>query len=376
MSIFEFSANDDEKCKWFGRRVDGQDRGVKYRMPGVRFGFKFTGVTKIDLLINFGGNFFNIFLAPTTGRVDEYTLCPSDSGLHWSIVAANLHPDKEYVIVITKKTEPEMKGILSKFSDVFIEKIRLHGPSPNVIPGTHPKDLFYPNGWIEVIGDSDVCGFGVDGEISGTSNIFSMDGEAQDCDKGWGSILAKNLLGKNSYTCVGWSGKGILSNAPMCGSQVISDLWLTDHAIVSEPPRLVAILAGGNDFYGGTIPPKGKFVMTFLNLISSIRKIRGKQVPIVMFQCGPGCASSAGSPSSHPIEDDENISTCEKLDEYMRLIRDASGGEKNGIFYHQINDLILEIPTDYAIMMHWSVSGQNKIASSMAKFILGKQLLG
>jgi lysophospholipase L1-like esterase len=344
---------------------------------------------EVHALMDFGGNFFSVSLKQvreTIGRFrgshEVYTLSPPQNG-GWTRIATNLNPAAEYEIVVLKKTEPKMKELFSKFHKVIVHSIRLVGRhailgeriTPRLVRSS-TEALMYPHGWIELIGDSDVCGFGIDGEISRGSNILSMDGECEDCDGGWGAMLARLLLeGTNAYACTGWSGKGIASNAPMCGSECLPELWLKHYVSGYGDPHLVAIMAGGNDFYNGNIPPKGRFVKSYLNFLSLIRKIRGKNVPIVLFQCGPTCSSSAGSPSRHPKDDRANVSACAILNEYMQLIATAAGGEKAKIYYCQINDVLLELPDDFAIMMHWSRSGQAKIAARMAKFILDKQIV-
>ncbi len=154
----------------------------------------------------------------------------------------------------------------------------------------------------------------------------------------------------------------------MCGDMCLPELWFKHHHTLDEPPALVAILAGGNDFFDRNYPDKDDFVAKFSELIIMIRKIRGDTVPIYIFQCCASCCSSAGSPSDHPMQDPWVIESTNLLDEYTRATVVAAGGSSECIFYHHIQ-IQLDLPTDYATMMHWSVSGQEKIARAMAQFI-------
>jgi lysophospholipase L1-like esterase len=198
-------------------------------------------------------------------------------------------------------------------------------------------------------------------------NVFSMDGADQDCLKAWGGCLASKLGYQNAFVCTAWSGKGIVKNAPMCGETCLPDLWSSHrYTLVDEPPRLIAILAGGNDFFSESFPTKDEFQTQFSEFLHTVRKIRGNSVPIYVFQCSASCCSSAGSPSVHPSEDEWAIKSSKMLHE--NTLNTVSGIGDDKIVYHQI-DIKLDLNTDYATMMHWSPCGHEKIAQSMAQFI-------
>jgi len=359
------------ECVWFGNRTIEADGTVSYTMPGVRFGFRVSGTCRVDVKMDTGGNFFKINLTSIGEKELVYDLnmhsVTSDGTLEWVRVASNLDPAKTYDITIIKKTEPELKSILSRYDPVRVKRVR--AASGGIFHDVSPKQFFYPSGYIEVIGDSDACGFGVNGAISSTMNIFSIDGADEDCLKAWGSCLARRLGFGDSVVCTAWSGKGIARNAPMCGDACIPELWFKHHSTTEdELPKCIAILAGGNDFIDENYPGREEFIARFSELFFMIRKIRGQAVPIYVFQCGASCCSSAGSPSEHPENDVWAKESCQLLDEFTRDAVNACGGETQRIYYHQIQTK-LDLATDYATMMHWSVSGQDKISSAMFQFI-------
>ena len=353
-------------CVWFGHHVVETSGLVTYTMPGVGFGFRVSNTSRVDIKMDTGGNFFKVVLTShgdENKTVYDLNMHAIEGELEWIRVASNLDPSKTYDLRLIKKSEPRMKSILSQFHPVRVKRVRASREA-----FFHPvssKQLFYHSGYIEVIGDSDACGFGTDGDISSTINIFSMDGAHEDCTKAWGSRLATDLGLADAFVCTAWSGKGIAKNAPMCGDTRLPELWVSHHYTApDEPPRLVAILAGGNDFFDESFPSKNEFKTEFSNFLFCLRKIRGNSVPIYVFQCAAGCCSSAGSPTLHPSQDAWAIKSSRLLHEYT--LDTVEGLDK--IFYHQIN-IHLELDSDYATMMHWSPSGHKKIAQAMAQFI-------
>ena len=377
-----------DKLPVLGSHTVTADKVLSFIMPGVRFGARVSGTSRVDAKIDTGGNYFLISLHNISqDKVKEYDLNFSSSSshhgvghLHWICLARNLDPQHTYDIRVYKKTEPKIKSIFSRFHPCRVKELRLTRYSqtqPAEDPIFHPMssaDFFCPQGgYIEVIGDSDVCGFGVDGEISSPMNVLTMDGSTQDCMKAWGSWLAKELGFNNNFVCTGWSGKGIVRNAPMCGDKTLPDVWYS-HIPSRDLPvsqQCVAILAGGNDFYDKNFPPRDEFVSKYLEFIFLIRKVRGNHVPIYLFQSGPNCCSSCGSPSVHPKDDPWAVESSQILNEYMNHL--MTSVKDQNVFYHQIN-LSLDLNSDYAIMMHWSESGHRKIAKSMAEFIRSNKL--
>ena len=237
---------------------------------------------------------------------------------------------------------------------------------------TNAEAMFYRNGWVEVIGDSDACGFGVDGEVSNPANIFTMDPELEDVSQAWGSHVAR-ALGLGCIT-IAWSGKGVVRNAPMCGQECLPEIWLDQaqnwaYGAPATKPAMVLMLAGGNDFFGVDHPDQKAFVSGFSDWLLKINKFHGNGIPIYLFHCASRCCSSAGSPTEHPSTSLNANRNCELLSRYTQMVASAMSNESSGI-HAVFVDTQLEIPTDYAIMMHWSRSGQLKVGTAMANHIV------
>lgn len=373
----EIYATNAEQVVWFGHcRVDQCDtRRIRYSMPGVRFAVRVSGATEIGARMFGGYGFFSVHLRERTDVPEDIwfatTVAPTTSHVDTVTLATSLDRRKTYDVIVTKKTEPELRSLITRFQPVIVESVFID--SGEFLPITQ-KDTFYPHGWIEVIGDSDACGFGVEGELTSTSNIFSMDPEKEDVGKAWGTLLSRLMgLGDSAITVAG-SGKGITVNAPMCGAETIPDIWHRETAEESEEgeswmqpiesPRALVMMVGGNDFYNHEIPDRNTFVTKFADFIKCIRGLRGTQVPIFLFQCSANCCSSAGGPYSHP-SDDPTVNTscntlCEFTEEVSRVVREVD----NGIYFHKI-DIRLSTESDYSIMMHWNEAGQLAIARDM-----------
>lgn len=373
----EIYATNAEQVVWFGHcRVDQCDRRrIRYSMPGVRFAVRVTGATEIGARMFGGYGFFSVHVRERTKVPEDIwfatTVAPTTSHVDTVTLATSLDRRKVYDVIVTKKTEPELRSLITRFQPAIVESVFID--SGEFLPITQ-KDTFYPHGWIEVIGDSDACGFGVQGEVTSTSNIFSMDPEKEDVGKAWGTLLTRLLgMGASALTVAG-SGKGTSLNAPMCGAETIPDIWNRETAETSEDgdswmqlkesPRAVVMLVGGNDFYKNLSPDRNTFVTKFAGFIKCIRDLRGTQCPIFLFQCTANCCSSEGGPSSHPGDDPAVIAACNTLCEFTEEVSRVAGGVANGIHFHKI-DVRLSTETDYGIMMHWNEAGHIAIAQDM-----------
>ena len=360
-------AVDMEYVAWFGRCVRTESDTVKYTMPGVRFGVIFTGSRYLRVRMCGGSNFFQIKLFKVCK--DQLELIRSSTlnstyETEWCEVVSDLQPELIYQVVVIKKTEPELKSVMSNFSPVEVAAVRLEHKGR--FQTVNAERMFYPNGWVEIIGDSDACGFGVDGEISHPSNIFTMDPSMEDVEYAWGTIVSE-LLGFGCVT-IAWSGKGIVQNAPMCGADCLPAIWKEQSRTFAPlpKPKLVVILAGGNDFFGSHYPSKQCFVDGFSEFLRELRKLHGDDVPIVVFSCSSNCVSSSGSPSMPPWEDLATSTSCLLLSEYIDATINTFGGKT---IFNAIIDTSLIIEDDYGIMMHWNKKGQQKVAQAMANII-------
>lgn len=324
-----------------------------YTMPGVRFAVAIKSATRLEVQMSGGYNFFRVTLKGTKNEesVSNTTVSISQN-FEWYSLASGLDPNSEYRVEVSKMTEPELRTVLSSFKPVEVESVRTDGTFCEV----NSQEVFYPNGWMEVIGDSDACGFGVRGPASHATNIFSMDPAAQDVDSAWGSLVGKQL-GLGCVT-VAWSGKGIVQNAAFCGEQVLPDIWREAHdtsfGCLQSQPRFVLMLAGGNDFYSHSKPSRKTFRKGLCEFVEEIRIARGKEVPIFVFTCSSSCTSSA-----YPLQTSDD---CRLLRKYT----EEAISEMRNVFVIHL-DINLTFPEDYGIMMHWNIKGQTKIANEMVK---------
>ena len=354
----------------FGSDVRVHQSSVTFTMSGAGFAIHVSGSTFLKVRMDGGLNYFLVSVRDTATNVTIEESVHPPSGLDWIRVAQGLARDRSYIITITKKTEASLRYPWSNFDRVTVRAMRTDG----VFHPIDAESVFFPRGWVEVIGDSDACGFGVDGEASSPSNFLTMDPSAQDVHGAWGCLIAELIgLGRISARTVAMSGKGVTSNAPFCGAETIPQIWANLEETRNDfdpniPPACVCILVGGNDFFDHVGLDKRTFVSAFSNFLSSIRDKRREQAPIFVFQCAASCMSSAGSPRVHPQEDQEAAKACERLCEWTAEAVNQSGGSARSIFYSTI-DTPLDVLTDYGIMMHWNRSGQSKIARAMVSAI-------
>lgn len=197
----------------------------------------------------------------------------------------------------------------------------------------------------------------------------------EDVSKGWGCLLAEYLgLGRKASIIVAGSGLGLTRNAPLCGDDTVPMLWKKLHQNeepeLVERPVCVVMLVGGNDFYVNSNVDKSEFILAMQQFVSDIRQARGKDVPIFIFQCHGSCASSAGAPHVNPREDPTALETSYKLVEFSREAVEKLHADKN-LYFSEIK-VEMNLETDYAIMMHWSATGQQKIAQAMCGFVKRK----
>ena len=365
------AASDRDHVAWFGN-CENVSGTIVYSMPGVRFVVRVRGATRVSAKMFGGYGFFTVVVQNCeTGESVESTVSPQGTSVETVSLASGLDPEVDYDVMCIKKSEPELRSILTCFESVVVETVRIN--SGTFIP-INAKSVFYPNGWIEAIGDSDACGFGVDGPISGPSNIFSMDPEAEDVNQAWGTQLAILMrLGRHACLTVAASGKGIASNAPMCGYSTLPDVWEEQQARATwmmpvEPPIGVFVLAGGNDFFGQVVPDRDTFVDAFRSFLGRVRYYRGPMTPIHLFQCSSGCCSSAGSPSVHPSKQFDVVVACEALASYSATVVKTAQCEGAIIRFEQLITR-LDFPSHYGIMMHWNRRGQRAIAREMHRWL-------
>lgn len=355
----------------FGSDIQVHAHNLVFETPGAGFGVIISGGTYMRCRLDGGFNYFTISVCDTKSKEPRGYHIHPPPGMDWVPICDGLDSTRSYLITVTKNTEAVLRYPLSNFEAVKVRGFKTDGMFHSISAAS----TFHPRGWVEIIGDSDACGFGIDGHPSSASNFLTMDPAAQDVHGAWGCVLADLLgLGKHASRIVAYSGKGISQNAPFCGDETIPEIWAklegTKHKMgPHEAPSFVAILLGGNDFYDHEGPPLEVFISKVREFLNSIRNARGETVPIFVFQCSPSCLSSAGSPSVHPSEDREAVAACERLTQWTQFAVESAGGRERFIFFSTV-EASLKVPDDYGIMMHWNRSGQRKIAKAMLRAIV------
>ena len=366
-------ACDREHVAWFGTFTRQTDQSVMFSMPGVSFAVRVSGATTLDMTVTGGCNRALI----TTRKCSDGSTLETEIELPDSCeciaLSGSLDPATAYDIIVTKVTEAEIRTAFTSFKPVTVRWLSIDSGKFHVI---EPKSIFFPRGWIEVIGNSDACGFGIDGSVSSTWNFLSMDPSHGNVLFAWGSQVAERLgFGKLAVRTIAGSGKGIVRNAPFCGDQTLPSLWRDccmkiDEVPLPEAPRAVLMLAGGNDFFHQEPPDEMGFVTEFKNFLLDIHAHHGHSVPVFLFQCGAGCSSSAGSPFLHPADDAASVKSVNKLIDLTRVAASAASAEAGRELYFIPLTTTLDLNEDFAVMMHWSRSGHKKIATEISAFVL------
>jgi len=394
-SIIDFNGNN---IAWLGRYSIVQKKNnliCKFDWPGVSFVFRITGATKVDMIANCGSSHFSINVRNISTQDNtkiHRIILNTKKSIETINLISDLNVNESYEVIVTKITEPKTRSAFNNFSPVKLHSIHASPiDSAKFLP--IEKDYLYQAGWIEVIGDSDACGFGIEGKLSGMEidDLLSIDPKFENVEHAFGTILAKQILGENGRAVtLAWSGKGIHYNAPFSGpSETIPQLWKckvassgihrNDNFIekyngnksIYSSPHAIIILAGANDFETlFTSINRSDYVQSYINLLKDIREHRAQSIPIYCFQCSVNCAASLGSPSKHPRDDPSEVEKCSKIVEWTREAVETFKCMQTStkVYFHEI-DINLELATDYGSLMHRNVNGNHKIAMNMASVI-------
>jgi lysophospholipase L1-like esterase len=127
-----------------------------------------------------------------------------------------------------------------------------------------------PSRWIEFVGDSITCGYGVLGPDQ--SSCFSNDTEAE--SRGWASLTARQLGA--AHSAIAYSGKGVIRNGDGSTTDLVPALY--ERTLADEPaawdfgayaPDVVVVDLGTNDFAKGD--PGPAFVTGYTQFVAAIR---------------------------------------------------------------------------------------------------------
>jgi lysophospholipase L1-like esterase len=127
-----------------------------------------------------------------------------------------------------------------------------------------------PGRWIEFVGDSITCGYGVLGPDE--SHCFSNDTEAEDL--AWGALTARQLGA--AHTAIAFSGKGVIRNVDNSTTDLVPTIF--ERTLADDPaawgftaytPDVVVVDLGTNDFGQGD--PGAAFVTGYTAFAAKIR---------------------------------------------------------------------------------------------------------
>jgi lysophospholipase L1-like esterase len=225
-----------------------RDADPRFEWPGSQIVTRTTDSSLAIRLDDSGNDRFEVWIdgalaAPivATGGAHDYTIA---SGL-----AAGPHD-----IAVEKRTE-----------SFFGAPTYLGFPNANLVatPG--------PSRWIEFVGDSITCGYGVLGPNE--SECFSNDTEAE--TRGWAALTARAFGA--AHSAIAYSGKGVYRNVSGDMTETMPILFertLADDAtawgFTAYTPDLVVIDLGTNDFSGGPDPGQ-PFVAAYEAFVAQIR---------------------------------------------------------------------------------------------------------
>lgn len=246
-----------EAIHYIGRFDTRDPAGPRTSWPGAQIRTRFSGtgatlrvkVTKPNS--NLGPDQLDISIdgaAPTVLKTsvdkDSYEIA---TGL----------PDSEHDVVITKRNEP----IVGSFQFLGLESTEKRPLVPT--PPQYSR-------WIEFIGDSITCGFGVLG--ANTNCQFSADTESEPA--AYGALTAAAFSA--GHTAIAFSGIGIYQNA--AGSKTDQMPVRFFRTLADDPtsewdfhitPDVVVINLGTNDFTKGT--PSAEYETAYVEFLTKLR---------------------------------------------------------------------------------------------------------
>eukprot|EP00123_Amoebidium_parasiticum_P018208 comp24133_c0_seq1/m.43844 comp24133_c0_seq1/g.43844 ORF comp24133_c0_seq1/g.43844 comp24133_c0_seq1/m.43844 type:complete len:429 (-) comp24133_c0_seq1:181-1467(-) len=327
-----------------------------YDWAGVSVSVTVTGSAYVAATLRGGGSLFTVLVDGVPRRsveagYDEQTL----------VLVENLDRATCTTVTLCKRTEPEVKGVLSSFGPVTFFGFVVESNAQ--LHTTERKQRS-----IEYVGDSDTVAFGVLGPVSGPMSFWTMDPNACDVRQGFAALMAEQFGASASY--IAWTSKAVCLNPYMCGRDTIPDLYPRLVAIQpdsAQPPDcdhfpaadLVVLHCGGNDFFVAPRPTPEAFILAYQNLLRLVRSPRPDSV-IVCVPLPPAAVSSL------EVGDSARDTYATLLQECVREAVTSISDDKT--HHVHLDGLVME-SRDWATMMHWGPSGHAKVAAALKKHV-------
>jgi hypothetical protein len=244
-----------------GRFDDTDPAAPVAAWPGVREVVRFDGTdvsVKLSQTPGFSGgpSWFDVIVDGTLGTPFSVTGSNEDHVLATGLSAGT------HTVEIVKRTEPNL-GTVTFGSFTFGNGGKL------LAPPARPKRR------IEVLTDSTIDGFGVEGNATTTCG-GGAPAEFNNAEKSTAAFTAKTLGAE--LVLLGYSGKGITKNQdgsvadtyPQIYGRIIPDTAGSTWAFASNVPDAVVISLGGTDFDGLSSEPAG-FSAGYDALVGNVR---------------------------------------------------------------------------------------------------------
>ena len=330
-----------------GRYRTWQDH-LEFDWPGTEVRLSFTGSTRVGVWMDGGGAYYNVSF------VGYHRKMATHKGMHYYALVEGLDSQVLHTIRLQRRSDAVLCDATSRYTPTLVHGFRLDASAsiPMQPPFTHPRR-------IELVGDSDLAGFGVDADKPTPHNSLVMYGDLQDADKSFGALVARQT--GSEYHCIAWSGKGVCRQTLFMGRDHLPDLY--ERCVASRPDSRVPpsvwrcelglIYCGSNDWLHGV--EMSEFVHAYSRLITLVSQ-RCKSVV---------CLTMSNPQSLSCVPSSEAQRVCRNMRRGVEL---AVKRFKN---VHHIDLWVdTQMPQDFAMNSHWSASGHRKIAEQLAPQLL------
>lgn len=276
--IVETPASDSRIC-YTGRTV-AEDGNVSFDWTGTDCRIRFSGPYLAVRCSDTKANYFNVWIDKEFS--DKADKVIRTSGQDTLIVIAENLGRGEHTAIIQKRTEGEQ-------GTVTFHSFSTKGEIIN-IRATQGR-------FIEFIGDSNTCGFGVESNVA--TDPFTP--ETENCNLSYAAIASRYF--NADFALIAHSGQGVARNYDG-DMKDITMLERYDRAMdmdanhewgqedISRIPDIVVIFLGSNDFSTGKQPRMQVFVERYLELVGKVRRNYGEDIPIL-------CIASRTDPLLH-----------------------------------------------------------------------------
>jgi lysophospholipase L1-like esterase len=236
--------------RWIGRVDLGDAARPRFSWSGTGFAARFRGTSLTARLAN-GGAF--IFKAVVDG-VPQRAFIAAGDGSH---ALAKALPAGEHTALLYRQTEGPQGD--SQLLGLTVGDGALLEPPPA------------PPRFIEVVGDSISCGYGILGTLN-DSDCYATESHWD----AYPSVMARALGAEVSTIAA--SGRGVVVNYRGDTDDLVPAIYQRTLANTSSPvwnfrdqPQAVVINLGTNDFGNGKGDPGPRFAAAYLSLVATIR---------------------------------------------------------------------------------------------------------